>query len=195
MLGMNVLFGLVQMTMSPLFRLDIPFLLQLQPFRCSVLKSLHHFMNRLLPYYLGTKKISQYNIQNWKRTRQQAGRSSKYYTVTETYFYLISQRGKWHALKVSWDFKEPFMFYIFQISCTPLVSRILNTHKYQSWRAQCWSLKLNRCEDHGTFKLLFAFPNRRNQCNIIKPGVPVPTLSLASHYRKYSVIFMYLNLK
>jgi len=58
MLGMNVILRLIHMSMSHLFRLDIPFLLQLQPFRYSVLKSLHHFMNHPLPCYLGTKKGS-----------------------------------------------------------------------------------------------------------------------------------------
>jgi len=56
MLGISELPGLVQMSMPHLLGPDIPFLLQLQQFRYSVLKSLHHFMNHLLPRYLGTKK-------------------------------------------------------------------------------------------------------------------------------------------
>lgn len=129
MLGMNALFGLIQMSMSHLFRLDIPFLLQLQSFCYAVLKSLHHFMNCILPCYLGTKKISQHNIQNWKRTRQQVGRSSKYYIVTETYFYLNQPKREASRTESLFGLQRALHVLHISISCTPFVSRILNVHE------------------------------------------------------------------
>lgn len=176
MLGMNVLLGLIQMNVSNLFRLGIPFLLQLQPFHYSVLKSLHHFMNQPLPCYLQTKKRQQHNLRSRIETGRQAGRSSKYYSqslflpdqpkretiCTET---LLRLQRALHALQIS-------------ISCTQLFSRILNMYKYETWWPQCWSLiKLDRHESLGTFKLISPFWTKENSAKALTRSPSTYTLT------------------
>lgn len=153
-LGTNVLLCLIQMNMSNLFRLGIPFLLQLQPFHYSVLKSLHHFMNHPLPCYLQTKKRQQHNLQSRIATGQQAGRSSKYYSQG----LFLPDQPKREAIRteILLRLQRALRALHISISCTQLFSRILNMHKHESWWPQCWSLiKLDRHEGLGMFKLLF----------------------------------------
>lgn len=158
------------MSMSHLFRLDIPFLLQLELSFCAeIIASIHELPIATPP---GDTKKSQHKIQNWERTRQQARRSSKYYRVTETYFYLLSPGGKWHALKGSSDFKEP--------SCSTHL-HFLHTPCQQSTKhAQTTKLKPpTQTQSSWPIQTLICLSKQKKLVQkIIRPHPSIPTFSL-----------------
>lgn len=129
-------------------------------------KSLHQLVNHLLPCYLGTRKSKPTELTELDMDKT-AGRSEQQILHSHWNWFLPAQpKRKVTCTEGLLRLQRALHVLNISVSCTPLVSRILNTQECQSWRAQCSSLKLNWHEELCTFRLLFALPNRRNQLKI-----------------------------
>lgn len=191
MLGMNVLLRLIHMSMSHLFRLDIPFLLQLQPFHYSVLKSLHHFMNHPLPFYLGTKKAATEYTQE-ERDKAAGMKELQILHSHQSLFPRKQPKREAICTEVLLRLQRALRVLHISISWTQLSSRILNMNKYESWdlRAEDWLNLIDmRASAHSAF--YFNFPNTRNQCKIMTQGLLVHIPSLVSFWKK-NLYFLYV---